>query len=459
MKLKKVVLLALVSALLSMAVVVRFARPVKADWTWTETIYIRADGSVHPPTAPISSADNITYTLTDNIVGDVPEYSSVIVVERDNIVVDGAGYTLQGKGAWESKGIDLTGRNNVTITNVEVKAFREGIYLWNSSNNNLSMNIITNGYFGILLGGSSNNTISGNNLRLSTQPTPDDAGTGVAILYSSNYNNISGNTIENTFEGIQLQSSSNNNSVSGNNVKNNYYGIDVSVSSDYNNVSGNTVTSGRNGIHLERCSNNIVSGNNVTENYGFSGITVYPQALNNILYKNHVVNNYRGITLWEASYNSIYSNSFINNTQQVYIITSGYNNLWDDGYPSGGNYWSDYGGTDFYSGPYQNISGSDGIGDNPYLIGSNNQDNYPLMNPLVSPNEMRAIYSELQNKYNDLNATYYELLADYGNLKIELNNIRNLMYIFIIITIIFIATTVYFATRKPKTMPTAISEA
>ena len=54
-------------------------------------------------------------------------------------------------------------------------------------------------------------------------------------------------------------------------------------------------------------------------------------------------------------------------------------NIWDDDYPSGGNYWSDYTGVDEYSGPYQNETGSDGIGDTPYVIDENNQDNYPFM--------------------------------------------------------------------------------
>jgi hypothetical protein len=53
--------------------------------------------------------------------------------------------------------------------------------------------------------------------------------------------------------------------------------------------------------------------------------------------------------------------------------------MWDNGYPSGGNYWSDYTGTDLYSGPYQNETGSDGIGDTSYDIDVNNRDNYPLM--------------------------------------------------------------------------------
>ncbi len=60
-------------------------------------------------------------------------------------------------------------------------------------------------------------------------------------------------------------------------------------------------------------------------------------------------------------------------------FSSGISNIWDDGYPSGGNYWSDYNGTDLFSGPHQNETGSDGIGDTPYLIRFDSQDNYPLM--------------------------------------------------------------------------------
>ena len=45
------------------------------------TIYIEADGSINPPTANITTADDVTYTFT----GDV---NDTIVVERDNIVVD-----------------------------------------------------------------------------------------------------------------------------------------------------------------------------------------------------------------------------------------------------------------------------------------------------------------------------------------------------------------------------------
>jgi len=76
-------------------------------------------------------------------------------------------------------------------------------------------------------------------------------------------------------------------------------------------------------------------------------------------------------------------------------------------------------------------------------------------------------YTDLQEQYGDLNSTYNNLLTSYDDLQAsynelqsdqqaiinELGTIRNLMYIFITATIILIATTVYLATRRPKTKP------
>jgi len=293
MKRKMVSAVTLTLLLTSMLTLAFSVQPVNAEGT----IYIRADGSIDPPDAPISTVDNVTYTLTGNISGD-----NGIVAERSNIIIDGAGYTLQGTGNG-FHGFRLLCITNVTIRNTNIKNFFNGIWLDSSSNIAISGNNITNNRYGIGLYNSSNfNSISGNNI------TANNGG-GISLDYSSNYNSISRNNITNNMEGIYLYSSYSN-SISGNNITNNGYGIYLYFLSDYN---------------------------------------------------------------------SIFHNNFINNGQQVYSLDSV--NVWDDGYPSGGNFWSDYVGVDVKSGLSQDLPESDGIGDTPYIIDADNQDRYPLMRP------------------------------------------------------------------------------
>lgn len=176
----------------------------------TGTIYIKADGSIDPLIAPISTVDNITYTLTGDI-------SDSIVVERDNIIVDGAGYTVQGSDIPNSKGMSLSGRSNVTIRKMTIKAFDTCILIDSSSNCSVSGNNITAGtFYGIHLISSSNNSISKNHIT---------NGLNGIFLHSSSNNNISGNNITRSSRGgIELNSCSEN-SISENNIANNQEGI------------------------------------------------------------------------------------------------------------------------------------------------------------------------------------------------------------------------------------------
>ena len=147
-------------------------------------------------------------------------------------------------------------------------------------------------------------------------------------------------------------------------------GIFVNQSSG-NDISHNTVTDNNNGISLYSSPNNEISGNTVTDND--NGISLYSSA-NNEISGNTITKNNNGIYLALYSRkNIIYCNNF-NNTYQV---LSDSENVWDDG--NQGNYWSDYTGVDKFSGPYQNETGSDGIGDTPFVIDVNNQDKHPLM--------------------------------------------------------------------------------
>jgi len=281
-KASQLVLLSLVVSLLTYAFNIQSAGA-------SGTIYIRANGSIDPPTAPIQRNVDV-YTFTDDITGS-------IIVEKDNIVVDGAGHTLQGTGS--ETGIYLSARTNVTIQNVETKTFDTAIY-----------------------------------------------------LFSSNHVTILGTTISDSSDGIWMSDSSSNN-ISGNNIAANVLeGIYILVSSD-----------------------NSIFGNNIIANI-FDGIYLYSSS-NNIISMNNIENNGYGISPYYSSDNRIFHNNFINNIYQVDPNTP--TDVWDDGYPSGGNYWSDYTGVDEKSGPNQNLPGSDGIGDTPYGIDENNQDRYPLM--------------------------------------------------------------------------------
>jgi len=178
------------------------------------TITIKADGSVDPDTAPISTVDNVTYTFTANI-------NDSIVVERDDIVVDGAGYTLQGTGS--GYGIELSYRSNVTIKNMEIKNFWAGIQLSFTSDNTISGNKITAfDYCGIYMDlYAPHNTISGNTI---TAPSKVERH-GIFLGQTSGNNIISGNYIDGMYEyGIRGGASSNN-IISGNTIKDTFNGI------------------------------------------------------------------------------------------------------------------------------------------------------------------------------------------------------------------------------------------
>jgi hypothetical protein len=97
-----------------------------------------------------------------------------------------------------------------------------------------------------------------------------------------------------------------------------------------------------------------------------------------------------GLNLTTSSNNRVFNNVFWYNPLQAYDATL--NNFWDDGYPTGGNYWSDFdepieGAFDNFTGPNQDENGEDGIVDDEYLNisgGAGVLDNYPLMKPGIA---------------------------------------------------------------------------
>ncbi len=240
------------------------------------TVYIKGDGSVDPPAAPITTTDNVTYVLIGNI-------NDSVVIERDNIIVDGAGYTIQGIGS--DQGILLAGRSNVTIQHVVITTFDMGILLFGSSNSTVNDNKITNNNQGVKVANSSTSNISQNDIYA-------NKGNGID-LYESPESSIHENSLtSNAWSGIKLEGTScNDTEIVGNSV----------------------TTNGQNGIMLTGSStNNSLVGNNVTANAGL-GIWL-DNSPSNTLSSNNVANNGDGIYFFSSTNNTLTGNTMQSNT-------------------------------------------------------------------------------------------------------------------------------------------------
>jgi parallel beta-helix repeat protein len=241
---------------------------------------------------------------------------------------------------------------NLTIKNLQLHGNNEGIVIAGTESSTFQNLNVTHNSYGTYLFKSNNNTIYGCNV----------VGGQVGIaLESSWHNHIDHNNVTNTYgEGIILTYSNWNNIT-------------------YNNLSNNKYRGILAGLGLE----NTIAYNTVQDNR-MAGIGISSDGKgtpeHNIVHHNNIINNTCGVQLGDTSSNLIYNNNFVNNKQQASVSVSygdiGYGNVWDNGYSSGGNYWSDYNGTD---------ADHDGIGDTPYIIDASNTDHYPLMVPYVIP--------------------------------------------------------------------------
>jgi parallel beta-helix repeat protein len=388
-------------------------RPARAQ---ADPVYIRADGSLDPPTAPILTYNNVTYVLNGSIYGS-------IVVERNDIVIDGAGCSVQGGGSL-LVGIDMSGRNNVTVKNVTVAGSYYGILINSSSNICLIGNSIEDYcFYGVYINGSSFGVrISGNTFTINNEEIWVDSssnctisgnivapsfGDGIIIENSSNNiisaNNMSGyyvvkleNSSNNSIDeniitpgdifysplyGIYLSDSSNNN-ISANDISGVFRKCEVFLSSSTGNrINGNIIDgTDEYGLFLESSSNNVISGNVINETYSAAsqtyppiffppapyGVVLYASSSNSIVGNNITSISYSLIVAFLSSENRICYNRFVSDSLPVLSLNS--INTWDDG--KRGNYWSNYNGTE---------KNHDGIGDTPYVIDSQNSDHFPVM--------------------------------------------------------------------------------
>ncbi len=378
---KKLCLIALIAVVMPLLFVAQFASLSTANFfpdpgPDLPRIYIRLNGNVEPATAPIERAGNI-YKLT----GDIAMHT--IVIQRDNIVLDGSGYLIEGNKSWMglasrwgdagNNGIIITGQNHVNLTNLNIEGFTAGVRIAGSSNINIvgnrfteeaavfdtPMGIVTEASSHVLI---ENNTFSringpaiacnGTNIIIRGNTLTDISdGIDGSIALQGSSNTVTDNKIMTASPSIRL-GSANSNIIARNHIT----GSIAFVSSSNNQIFQNNLT----GIRLIFSSNNTFSGNVMANNLGYDTISLDQGTVNN----------------------TFYANTFPANCC-VRFQDAG-TTFWDNG--ALGNYWVDYNGTD---------SNWDAIGDSAYIItavkwdnsirGDANfvagQDNYPLMAP------------------------------------------------------------------------------
>jgi parallel beta-helix repeat protein len=197
-------------------------------------------------------------------------------------------------------------------------------------------------------------------------------------------------------------------------VTGSYYGILLTQTSNVI-VANNTITGTGNGIlalgeptaaiAVEGGGSNVITGNIIANNYN---AMLFLETENNLIVGNNITNNKNpyvtvsNVMFWGASHNTIYHNNFIGDSSLAgnAAFNSPYSvNVWDNGYPSGGNYWSDY--QKRYPSATE-IDGS-GIGNTSYVVDGQNIDRYPLMEPYT---ETTYLLQTTPPKISVLNQTF-----------------------------------------------------
>ena len=302
---------------------------------------------------------------------------TVVQINSNNSVL--SGFTVQKSGNnFTDSGIYLNYSSNTSILGNLVTNNNIGMYLYESRNtilrnNNMSHNSYNFGVYASSLEGYIQNIDTSNSMdgkpliywvNQANKQSPSDAGY-VAIVNSTNII-VEDSTLERNWQTALFAYTKNST------------------------IRNATATLGMDSIWLLDCSNCSIYGNNVSDNI-WGGIALV-NSFRCSVYGNTIRGNGGyGTLLSYSSDNTVYHNDFIDNPRQAWLYGFN-NNTWDNGYPSGGNYWSDYNGTDARSGPHQDEKGSDKIGDTGYVIDSNNVDRYPLMKPWnLQPSEAKPI--------------------------------------------------------------------
>ena len=315
----------------------------------------------------VASCQNVriaNLTISDVDVGIQAAYMNDLVLFRNNV------------STTDREAIFLQSVSDVVMTENNASASASGgVIFFVSSNVTIADNdAFSNHGEGIKLTTVVNATLAGN--RVCSSDTH-----GIGMVWASNILVTQNEVCGNRLDGIGIFESRNAAVTNNTALSNGQAGIHI-VKTDNATVEGNEAASNGYGL-LVGWGNLTIRKNRVTSsrwngmNIGATNATVTENIFSSSLGT--------GIFFLTAKNVTVYHNWFTQNAAQAFD-SGGPENSWDDGYPSGGNHWSDYGGPDACSGPAQDdCTGPDGIGDVPYVIDADSEDHYPLMPPPNTP--------------------------------------------------------------------------
>lgn len=325
-----------------------------------------------------------TYTSTSriNISGNHLEYTGVGIQQADGVTVANNRFlNMSGPAIYLSKAV------NVTISANEMQHSSIGIVgdtLNEYNSHYISLDNTVNGKpvryvkdtVGFSLDGAETGqliVVNCTNMEISNISVSGGY-KGIDVVYCRHVEVRECNVSDNTYSGVYIRRTENitvsRSRISGMTT----LGVYSSGFMKNATFSNNTITQNENcGMKLWYATQVDITGNIIVAN-GLPqhqyGIELYNCVRGNVT-ENHIADNYAGMILSVGTVSfRVFHNNFVNNTYQAWDVMS---NIWDDGYPSGGNYWDNYTGSD---------GDADGIGDSPYVIDSDSQDNYPLMEPI-----------------------------------------------------------------------------
>jgi parallel beta-helix repeat protein len=329
-----------------------------------------------------------------------------LYLSRRNTLKDNS---IRGNGAY---GIYLERSENNTVNENNITEVCEGIHLNLSNNNTVAANTVTHtSPYGIILE-YSNDTIIRRNV------IADDNSEAMVLRYC-NGNIVNQNRIMGNKWGVIVFYSSGN-IFTGNIMDQNWFGsLDVyglSLSDFLNAIDVSNTVNGKPVYYWVNQHDREVPSDagyvavvnsteirirnlNLTGNYHGVLLAFSNRTSMNDLW---ISGNFHGLWLWHSNENTITGCTLKDNVNALHMGESsgnlicgnnfvheqrpevaGTENNWDNGYLEGGNYWSDYVGSDNFHGVSQNITGSDGLGDGPHVMDPGNQDRFPLMAPVT----------------------------------------------------------------------------